>query len=149
MMTFPNTVLRRTVPFALPIAMVLGLMASGSAIAAPQDDILAGYAVEALVLDSAFTQFSVERGRDLFLAECTSGKEDTPSCTSCHTTDAKKMGQTRAGKAIDPMALSANSERYTDIKKVEKWFGRNCTSVLGRECTPIEKGDFITYMTSL
>ena len=31
---------------------------------------------------------------------------------------------------------------------VEKWFKRNCKQVLGRECTPAEKGDFITFMMS-
>ena len=46
------------------------------------------------------------------------------------------------------MAVSANPKRYTNKADVEKWFKRNCKQVLGRECTPAEKGDFITFMMS-
>ena len=46
------------------------------------------------------------------------------------------------------MALSAKGDRYTDIAETEKWFKRNCDSVLGRQCTAAEKGDFITFMIS-
>ena len=58
----------------------------------------------------------------------------------------QNKGQTRAGKDIDPIALSATPRRFTDPAEVEKWFGRNCMSVLGRECSAAEKGDFITFM---
>ena len=56
--------------------------------------------------------------------------------------------RTRAGQAIDPMAVSANSDRFTDFAKDEKWFKRNCSTVLHRECTPTEKGDFISFMVA-
>ena len=46
------------------------------------------------------------------------------------------------------MAVSVTPDRFTDLAKVEKWFRRNCNTVLGRECTPAEKGDFIAFMTS-
>jgi len=92
--------------------------------------------------------FSPERGRAFFLARHQGGKPETPSCTTCHTDDPHKPGRTRAGKRIDPMALSVNPQRYTDLKKVEKWFRRNCRSVLGRECTAREKGDFLAFMYS-
>lgn len=93
-----------------------------------------------------FAGFSAERGRSLFLSSPGSGDKDTPSCTTCHTESPFKAGQTRAGKPIDPMALSKTPDRYSDLEKVEKWFGRNCDSVLGRACTPTEKGDFLTFM---
>jgi hypothetical protein len=104
------------------------------------------YASQAKASDSAFGGFSAERGEHLFRTNFSSGKPDTPSCTTCHTTDPRKTGQTRAGKDIEPMAASANPKRYTDQAKAEKWFGRNCNNVLGRECTATEKGDFITFM---
>jgi hypothetical protein len=44
------------------------------------------------------------------------------------------------------MAVSIQADRYLDAAKVEKWYRRNCRSVLGRECTAIEKGDFLTFM---
>ncbi len=106
------------------------------------------YASQAKDSDPAFSGFSAERGEHHFWTHLSSGKPDTPSCTTCHTTDPKKTGQTRAGKDIEPMAASANPKRYTDRAKAEKWFGRNCNNVLGRECTATEKGDFITFMLS-
>ena len=101
------------------------------------------YASEAKTSDPGFSQFSAERGEHLFRTNFSTGKPDTPSCTTCHTADPRKTGQTRAGKDIEPMAASVNPKRYT---KTEKWFGRNCNNVLGRDCTATEKGDFITFM---
>ncbi len=92
--------------------------------------------------------FSAERGKVLFSATHKGGKPDVPSCTTCHTSSPLKTGKTRAGKAIAPMAVSKSKDRYSDPKKVAKWFRRNCRSVLGRECTALEKGDFITFMIS-
>ena len=112
--------------------------------AAPRQAILDDYAKEA-----GGATFSPERGKAFFEATHTGGKPDTPSCTTCHGKDPHKSGQTRAGKVIDPMAVSANPERFTDLKTVEKWFTRNCDTVLGRSCTAAEKGDFIAYFSSL
>jgi Domain of unknown function (DUF1924) len=106
------------------------------------------YASEAKASDPGFSGFSAERGEHLFRTNFSTGKPDTPSCTTCHTTNARNVGQTRAGKDIEPMAASANPKRYSDQAKTEKWFGRNCNNVLGRECTATEKGDFITFMLS-
>lgn len=92
--------------------------------------------------------FSAQRGKALFEAKHVGGKDDTPSCTSCHGASPQAGGQTRAGKPIDPMAVSRTADRYTDPEKVEKWFTRNCNGVLGRACTAQEKGDFITFMMS-
>ncbi len=92
--------------------------------------------------------FSAERGRAFYLARHAGGKPETPSCTTCHTESPRNAGRTRAGKVIEPLALSRSPQRFHDAKKVEKWFRRNCRSVLGRNCTPLEKGDFITFMMS-
>jgi hypothetical protein len=43
------------------------------------------------------------------------------------------------------MASVANAERFTDPAKVEKWFRRNCKEVVGRDCTPAEKADFVLF----
>jgi hypothetical protein len=120
-------------------------LVSAAAGESPQS-LLDFYANEAKASDPGFSRFSAERGEHLFRTNFSTGKPDTPSCTTCHTTDPRKTGQTRAGKDIEPMAASANSERYSDQAKTEKWFGRNCNNVLGRECTATEKGDFITFM---
>lgn len=120
---------------------------TAAALAGPiQDRTIAHYATQAKAQSSGFAGFSAERGRTLFAAGHTGGKPDTPSCTSCHGASPQATGQTRAGKEIAPMALSKTPDRYGDIDKVEKWFDRNCTSVLGRPCTPVEKGDFVSFM---
>lgn len=106
------------------------------------------YRLQAKQENPEFTDFSVERGKTLFVTRYASGKPETPACTSCHTQDPTQPGQTRAGKQIDPLALSRTPDRYRDKRKVEKWFRRNCNSVLGRACSSVEKGDFITFMQS-
>ena len=69
------------------------------------------------------------------------------NCSTCHGKDLRAPGKhTKSGKTIDPLAPSANKERLTDPKFIEKWFTRNCKWVLGRECTPQEKGDFLAYL---
>jgi mono/diheme cytochrome c family protein len=88
-------------------------------------------------------------GKALFMADHSGGKPETPSCTSCHTKNPRASGQARTGKTIDPLAPSANAARFTETKKVEKWFGRNCNSVLGRDCTPAEKADIVAWLASL
>ncbi len=113
------------------------------------DDLINHYATQAKSETQSFVGFDANRGKDLYLKEFTSGKIDTPSCTSCHTNNPKQIGETRAGKAIEPMAVSVNPKRYQTLKKAEKWFRRNCKSVLGRECTSTEKGDFLSFMKGL
>lgn len=134
------------------IALAIGF-AAGAAVLADhataepvRDAILSDFLAQAKQDDPEFAGFSAERGEAFFHAVQTGGKADTPSCTTCHSEKPQDMGRTRAGKVIEPIAVSATPMRFTDRPKVEKWFGRNCNSVLGRECTAAEKGDFITFM---
>lgn len=46
------------------------------------------------------------------------------------------------------MAPSANPERLTDVRKIEKWFKRNCKWTLGRECSAQEKTDLLLYINN-
>lgn len=109
--------------------------------AGSREDLLAQYAAAA-----KSSGFSTARGQTLHTQNHTGGKPDTPACTSCHGKDPRGAGRTPAGKNIDAVAVSATPTRYTDPAKVEKWFKRNCNEVLGRECTPQEKGDWLTYV---
>lgn len=130
-------------------ACVLAVMIPVLAFAgAAQKPVLDAYAVQAKAEQAGFAGFSAERGKAFFLAKHDASAE-TPSCTTCHTNDPTKPGQTRAGKDLAPMAVSKTPDRFTDAEKVEKWFTRNCQSVVGRACTAQEKGDFITFMASL
>ena len=127
---------------------VLALIAADAAADPGRDAIVATLATEAKQADPAFAGFSAAQGEAFWIASHTSGKPDTPSCTTCHTADPTKAGQTRAGKEIAPMAVSLTPTRFTVAETVAKWFTRNCNSVLGRECTAAEKGDVITYLSS-
>jgi Domain of unknown function (DUF1924) len=137
--------------WALPGAplIALALLASAALAGGGREAILAGLAATARQADPGFAGFSAERGRQFFLAQHVEGKIDTPSCTTCHTRDPTVPGRTRALKPIAPMAVSKTPDRFTDPAKVDKWFYRNCMSVLGRECTAVEKGDFIAYLAGL
>ena len=88
-------------------------------------------------------------GEKFFRFERINSEGNKVSCMTCHTADPKAEGKTRANKIIDPLAPVANKDRFTDMAKVEKWFKRNCKDVYERECTLIEKGNFIKYMMSI
>lgn len=106
--------------------------------------------MDGLKKEAGAATFSAEEGRKLYnMKRVHSQKKEERSCTTCHTANPAASGKTTAGKVIEPIAPVANPQRFTDPKKVEKWFKRNCEWVLERECTAKEKGDFITYMMSL
>jgi mono/diheme cytochrome c family protein len=131
----------------LVLVVTLGLLGGATAFADPRRDaILAEILAQAQQAEPGFAGFSAERGAAFYQATHTGGKQGTGSCTACHGKTPQDTGQTRAGKAIAPMAVSKTPARYTDKATVEKWFTRNCQDVLGRACTAKEKGDFLTYM---
>ena len=119
---------------------IVAMILSAASLAGPREDLLAQYAAAA-----KSAGFSAARGQALHTQNFSGGKPDTPSCTTCHGKDTRGAGRTLAGKTIEPVAVSAVPTRYTDPAKLEKWFKRNCTEVLGRECTPQEKGDWLTF----
>ncbi|THF65078.1 DUF1924 domain-containing protein [Pseudothauera rhizosphaerae] len=128
------------------IAAVLALALPPAVGAAGVDEQLDRYAAQARAEDPGFAGFSALRGEQFHHRDFSGGKPDTPSCATCHGDDPVQPGRTRTGKAIEPMALSASPARYGDEAKVEKWFRRNCREVLGRECSAVEKGDWLSYV---
>lgn len=134
----------------LVLAVLTVAALTGPALAEPaRQAILDQFARQAKQQNGTFAGFSAERGQAFFTAKHTGGKPDTSSCTDCHSSDPRNPGQTKAGKAIDPLAVSKAPKRFTDPAEVEKWFHRNCNAVLGRECSPQERGDVITYLSGL
>jgi hypothetical protein len=110
----------------------------------------------ASALDEAFKtyagsenlSFSAERGKEFWFTKHTADDGKERDCTTCHGKDLTKTGKhARTGKTIDPMAPSVNSERFTEMKKIKKWFKRNCKWTIGRECTNQEKGDVLKYLS--
>lgn len=128
---------------------IIGLLLSFNTFAAPPQELLKQYEVQAKQAHSAFTGFSAEKGATFFKTERLHSDGKNVSCATCHTADPRNQGKTRANKVIEPMAPSVNPKRFTDAAKVDKWFGRNCKDVLERACTAQEKGDYITYMLSI
>ena len=129
------------------VAAVAALPVVALARDARRDAILADYAGKVRAADPAATAFSAQRGETLFRTKWTGGDPRTSSCTACHTADPRQSGQNaKTGRPIEPVAVSANPRRFTDPAIVEKQFTRDCRNVLGRECTPLEKGDYITFM---
>ncbi len=110
--------------------------------AAGVDDLLAQYRME------AGGTFNPEEGKaawNRLIPDSKTGEER--SCAGCHGSDLRRVGKhVQTGKPIDPMAPSVNAQRLTDPKFIEKWFKRNCQWTWGRECTPKEKGTFLTFI---
>lgn len=117
------------------------LFASATASASPASDgLLAGYKAAGAKPDAA-------KGKADWSKQSKGEDGEMLACSSCHGTDLSKTGEHhKTHKIIQPMSPRANAERFTDEKKVEKWFKRNCKDVLGRECTVQEKADFLTFL---
>ena len=91
--------------------------------------------------------FSAQRGKADWTKQVPSSEGELRSCSACHGPDPTKTGQhATTKKLIEPMAVSANPERFTDQKKMDKWLKRNCEWAWGRECTAQEKGDILSFL---
>ncbi len=128
-------------------AGALALFGATSALAGAQSPatIAAQYEVDARRASPGFAGWSAARGAELFHAV-----HGDWSCATCHTADPRNPGRhARTGKTIAPLAPTVNAERFSSLATVEKWFRRNCSDVLGRECTAQEKGDVLSYLSQL
>jgi len=135
---------------AVPVLLLAGLVLAAPAQAADpaRDAILAGYAKAAKAADPGFAGFSAARGESIYRARNTANP-DFPSCATCHTDDPTQPGRhAKTGREIAPAAVSANPKRFTDAEKVEERFNRDCKTVLGRECSARDRGDFIAFLSS-
>lgn len=129
----------------IPTVLIALTLPVSSALAQTPEQTLAGLKQEA-AQTSGFQGFSAARGEQFF--KSTHGNDW--SCSTCHTQNPTAQGKhTRTGKILLPLSPTANPERFTDQAKVDKWFKRNCKDVLDRACTPLEKGDVLTYLMSL
>lgn len=107
--------------------------------------------LEAKYQSQGAAPFSAAKGETLWTKEFVDSKSGNKrSCPTCHTSNLAKAGEhTRTGKVIKPMAPSINPQRFTKVKKIKKWFVRNCKWTLGRECTAQEKGDLLAFLKTL
>lgn len=122
------------------------LLATFASPASTPAELQRAYAAEAASASPGFRGFSAERGRRFF----TTTQGNDWRCASCHTDTPTAEGRHAVtGRALRPLAPAANPARFTDAAKVEKWFRRNCRDVVGRECTAVEKGDVLAWLSSL
>ena len=106
------------------------------------DEQLAGYR------SNGAGPFNAQKGEQLWQQEVVNAKDGRArSCTTCHGNDLRSTGKhIKTGKAIEPLSPAVNAERLSSAKKIRKWFKRNCKWTWGRECTPQEKGDLLSFM---
>lgn len=131
---------------ARPLGTATLLLATFASPASTPAEMQRAYAAEAASASPGFRGFSAERGRRFF----TTTHGNDWRCASCHTDLPTAEGRHAAtGRALRPLAPAANPARFTDAAKVEKWFRRNCRDVVGRECTAVEKGDVLAWLSSL
>lgn len=124
---------------------LLAVACTTSALAATPAELLDTYRAEAARQSAGF-QPSAQRGAEFYKRNFAVSAK-MPSCSSCHTDHPAQPGRhVVTDKTIKPLSPSANAERFSDPAKVEKWFKRNCTEVVGRECTAQEKADFIAFL---
>lgn len=112
---------------------------------------VAAHAATPAELQAAYSALSgtaavPDRGQQLFANR--HGREW--SCSSCHGAVPTQPGKhASTGKPISPLAPASNPERFVDAAKTERWFRRNCNDVMGRECSPAEKADVISWLRTL
>ena len=133
--------------FKTPMIILAGVVAFMLLPPAQADaikDALDGYRAEGVA------SFDARAGARRWLENFTDAKTGKSiNCATCHKQDLRQAGQhLRTLKPIEPMSPAINPQRLTDVKKIEKWFLRNCKGTWGRECTAQEKGDFLVYIQS-
>ena len=126
------------------LALLLAIISINANAQTPQQT-LASLRQQAMATPG-FDGFSAARGEQFFK----STHANDWSCATCHTENPAVAGKhAKTNKTIQPMAPAVNNERFIDQNRVEKWFKRNCNDVVDRACTPLEKGDVLTYLLSV
>ena len=106
----------------ISLIILITIMASPMAMASPATDtLLSKYKSEGV------SKIDSQKGKTDWTKE-SKGEDGEPiSCSTCHGSDITKAGKHRkTHKVIEPMSIRVNPERFTDEKKIEKWFKRNC-----------------------
>ena len=146
------------------------LFSCAASMAESPDALLRTYAEQARSADAGFSGFSAERGSAFYYATHPQPDDTEYSCASCHHQDPRKeqfahhdkipcrachfpsqrytQGHTIRRQLL-PLAPVANDARFRDAARSDMWFAKNCEFVLGRDCTPLEKGDLITWLLTL
>jgi hypothetical protein len=152
--------------------MVLIALPSSACLALGPDDFLLKYELDSRRDDPAFAGFSLERGKELYFSRHRMADGSDLSCASCHHQDPRREQFAhhdpipcrachgivesnnydpipKIKRQLLPISPLANADRFTNEWQVERWFGKNCRLLLQRECTSLEKGDFLFWLMSV
>jgi len=106
------------------------------------------YGAYAKILNPEST-LSAEAGRAFYTKKVIVDGKDM-SCSACHTDNPANVGKhIVTKKSIKPMAPAVNPKRFAIVNKSEKNFSKHCKDLYGKNCTPQEKGDFVTYLLTI
>ena len=111
------------------------------------------YAASAKAIDPSYAGLSADDGKTFFNREVIQFKGDTKNkgkaiaCASCHTSNPADEGRhIVTNKPIRPLSPAVNPKRFNSVENVEKKFTKHCNEVVGSDCTPQEKGNYIAYV---
>ena len=126
---------------------------SASADVATAQKIADKYAAAAIAIDSTYAGPSAEDGKVFFNREVIQFKGDVNApgkaiaCASCHTANPADAGKhIVTGKLIKPLSPHINKKRFQSSRDVEKNFTKHCNEVVGSDCSPQEKANYIAYL---
>ncbi len=131
----------------IALAVLLGLTAfSAQASVANAEKLAAIYTTVAKGANPDFVA-SVADGKVFFNQKVKGANGKETACASCHTANPADAGKHIAtGKTIKPLSPVVNAKRFSDYDKVEAKFTKHCNDILGLDCTPAQKANYITYL---
>jgi len=137
----------RTRRFALFVALGMASLSANAGIVGAKQ-FAERYAAHVKKTDASY-RLTADAGRNFYVKKYTRrGKEE--SCTSCHTDNPANAGKhSETGKPIRPLSPVTNPKRFSTLQQVEENFTKHCHNIIGRDCTPKEKGDYIIYLLAV
>ncbi|MDD5359736.1 MAG: DUF1924 domain-containing protein [Sulfurovaceae bacterium] len=133
----------------LALLIILGALSNAGGFNPSMQSYINGLKIEAKKSNSNFTDFSAQRGEQIFTSKHIGKRGKEISCTSCHGSNLTLPSKNAfTNKTIDPLSPKVNSQRLTDVLEVQKWLKRNFNDVYKREGTAQEKGDVLYYIKS-
>lgn len=98
-------------------------------------------------VNEAYKAPSITDGKIFFNRKIKAPNGKEIACASCHTNNPANPGSNIVtGREIAPLAPRVNTKRFTDLDKVEEKFTEHCNDILGADCSPAEKANFIAYL---
>lgn len=131
----------------IALAILLGLSAfSAQASVANAEKLALIYTSVAKSKNADFAP-SVADGKTFFTQKVKAANGKETACASCHTANPADAGKhIVTGKKIKPLSPVVNNKRFSDYDKVEGLFSKHCNDILGADCSPADKANYITYL---